>query len=75
MNAVSIELNTRQLQLLAINTLFEQARLGVQDGESCIEALQNIIDLGSRAAADPHAVRSHELDDAEAEVLFHALRS
>lgn len=75
MNAVSIELNARQLQLLAINTLFEQARVGVQDQESCVEALQNIIELGSRVAADPHAVRSHELDDAEAGVLFRALRS
>ncbi|MBS1209982.1 MAG: hypothetical protein H6R19_2380 [Proteobacteria bacterium] len=72
MKPVSIELTSHQLQLLAINAMFEHARLASQEDETCVAALKHIVDLGNRVAADPHAVRCHELNDAEAEVLYHA---
>lgn len=75
MNEVSIDLSAHQLQLLAINALFEQARRGVRGGEPCASALQQMLDLGARVAVDPRAARQHEMDDAQAALLYHALLS
>ena len=73
MEPVSIELTSHQLQLLAINAMFEQARkVSLDDQGACVAALKHIVDLSDRVALEPCAVRSHELTDAEAEVLYHA---
>ena len=75
MEPVSIELTSHQLQFLAINAMFEQARHTAHGNETCMVALKQIVDLSDRIAVDPLAVRCHELNDAEAEVLYHALLS
>lgn len=75
MNAVSTDLSAHQLQLLAINALFEQARRGMRGGESCASGLQRIVDLGAQVAVDPLAVSHHEMDDTHAALLYHALLS
>lgn len=66
------QLSACQLQLLAINALFEQARSLSADVDS-LHALQGTLSLARRLEAAPQNVALQELDDAHARVLYHAL--
>lgn len=70
---MSIDLSAHQLQLLAINALFEQARCGVKGDESCASGLRRVVDLGVQLGVDPSAVALHQMNDAEAQMFYHAL--
>jgi hypothetical protein len=73
MEPVFMQQNSCKLQLLAINALFEQARGGGAEAENCVKMIQEMLRLGEKVQADPHAVRVTELDDAQASILYHAL--
>lgn len=61
-----------QLQLLAINALIEQARGGAA-GIDCLRSIQDAAALAKRLETLPQTVSRQELDDAHADVLYHAL--
>jgi hypothetical protein len=61
-----------QLQLLAINALIEQARGGAA-GLDCLRTIQDAAALGKRLEVLPQTVSLQELDDAHADMLYHAL--
>lgn len=62
-----------QLQLLAINSLFEHARSGGNSEDGCSRAIREMIRLGEQIQTDPQSVRKQDLDDAQATILYHAL--
>lgn len=69
-------------QLLAINALFDMARVGLTVGERAdrlmptpVSALVDIGGLCERLNADPTSVGVEELDDAHAALLYHSLFS
>lgn len=72
MDSGSAGLTACQLQLLALNALFEQARSKTK-ADDCLRAIQDSSALAVRIEESPETVAVHELEDAHARVLYHAL--